>query len=175
MALDVNLVTIAYTTTMDPERLNAAATCFTDLPSGYVLDCFEALHSASMRCWGGTVNSIAWPKPSRPEIWADGLFECLQRQAQFSPSIDGGDEGELILPLWFYDRVWSTSLASWNTQTRGWLLSTLSSAALGNQGHALEIERQITEKMMLEQAVELGISLGDSVHSGEYSSSLFQL
>ena len=69
-ALDSALVARAYTTTMDPARLDVAVACLAGLTRRDLWDCFRTVCMANARRWGLNTFGEPWASPVRPEVSA---------------------------------------------------------------------------------------------------------
>ena len=165
--LDADLVSTAYTTTMDPERLSGTASCLSDLPQELILDCFDAFYVENKRHWGASVSDTFWPQPSKPgPIWADGIFACLWSVRIPQINIHKAVSSTCT---WLY-RSQSMSHARWNIRDREWILAALARALLVSHEHPFKIENFIATKSLLQGALESHVSLGESVRSGGWAS-----
>ncbi|KAI0704106.1 hypothetical protein C8Q76DRAFT_823743 [Earliella scabrosa] len=57
-SLDCDIITKAYTTTLDPEHLDVASPCLGALPAEEVLRCAKAVHDETVRHWNGNMYDV---------------------------------------------------------------------------------------------------------------------
>ena len=153
---------------MDPNRLNTAVACLSDLPPASVLDCFQVFYRQNSRRWGNRpVDSTnSWPHPSRPEVWAEAVFAAMN--ASLTHSIRD-IVGSIILPIWFYQCMWADNTASWSPGSMAvqeWLLCAISRDGLSETVERFENQNYETTKVLLRGAIEGKYSLGKSVLVG---------
>ena len=74
--LDGDMVTTAYTATMDTQYLHHATVCTTDLAPNAARSCFEAIRSANIAHWGQDDHLIPmWSV--HPAIWSAAILSLL--------------------------------------------------------------------------------------------------